>query len=108
MMEFKDWGEFNKFMKEYAICCCQNCVGYHGNMTKGQFVCMRTLSPVRFDLLCVCAEWQNKDGKILDDYDRSEPFKFSNETLEKIIDLDGKYTFEELKEFVEKNEEVKE
>ena len=107
-MRFKDWTEFNKFMQEYAYCCCQNCVGYNGDMDKGQFVCMRTLSPVRFDLLCVCTEWQNHDGKILDDYDRSIPYKFSNELLDEIVGLNGEYTFEELKEYIESNEEVKE
>ena len=69
---------------------------------------MRTLSPVRFDLLCVCAEWQNKDGRILDDYDRTIQYKFSNELLEEIVELDGEYTFEMLKEFIESYEEVKE
>lgn len=100
-MEFKNWGDFNKFMREYATCCCQNCVGYNGDMEKGQFVCMRTLSPIRFDLLCVCTEWQNKDGKTLDDYDRENKFKFSNKKLGELMELDGEYTFEELKEHIE-------
>lgn len=107
-MRFKDWTEFNKFMQEYAYCCCQNCVGYNGDMDKGQFVCMRTLSPVRFDLLCVCAEWQNKDGKILDDYDRENKFKFSTDTLDKIMQIDRELSFDEIKEIIEDNEEVKE
>ena len=107
-MRCKDWTEFNKFMQEYAYCCCQNCVGYNGDMDKGQFVCMRTLSPVRFELLCVCTEWQNKDGKILDDYDRENKFKFSINTLNKLIQTDGELTFDEIKEIIEDNEEVKE
>lgn len=107
-MEFKSWTDFNKFMLEYAQCCCQNCVGYNGDMDKGQFVCMRTLSPIRFDLLCVCTEWQNSDGKILDDYDRENKFKFSNKKLGELTALDGEYTFEELKEIIEDHEEVKE
>lgn len=28
MVGFKDWSDYNQFMREYAVCCCQNCVGY--------------------------------------------------------------------------------
>ena len=46
-------------------------------MNDGQFICMRTVSPVRLNMLSVCVEWQNDDGKTLDDMDREFPFKFS-------------------------------
>ena len=103
MVGFKEWSDYNRFMGEYAICCCQNCVGYSSNdLNKGQFVCMRTLSPVRLDLLGVCTEWQNSDGKVLDDYDKDMfPFKFSEEVWEELIHIDGDKTFEWIKEFIE-------
>jgi hypothetical protein len=108
MVGFKEWRDYNKFMQTYAICCCQNCTGFNGDLNKGQFVCMQTLSPVRLDMLGVCAEWQNSDGRILDDYDKDMfPFRFSEEVWEKLIHIDGDKTFEWIKEFID-NETIKE
>lgn len=107
MVGFKEWSDYNKFMQTYAVACCQNCVGWNDNDT-GRFVCMRTLSPIRLDMLNVCAEWQNKDGKVLDDYDSDMfPFKFSEKVWEVLIHMDEDKTFEELKEIIE-NEEYQE
>lgn len=109
MVGFKEWSDYNKFMQTYATCCCQTCVGYSSNdLNKGQFVCMRTLSPVRLDMLGVCAEWQNSDGRVLDDYDKDMyPYRFSEEIGEKLMSIEEDMTFEELKEIID-NETVKE
>jgi hypothetical protein len=102
MVGFKEWSDYNKFMQTYATCCCQNCIGFNGDLNKGQFVCMQTLSPVRLDMLGVCAEWQDSDGRILDDYDKDMfPFRFSEEVWEKLIHIDGDKTFEWIKEFID-------
>ena len=104
MVGFKEWSDYNKFMQTYAVACCQNCVGWNGTDT-GRFVCMRTLSPIRLDMLNVCAEWQNSDGKVLDDYDKDMfPFKFSEEVWDKLISIEDELTFEELKEIIENEE----
>ena len=101
MVGFKEWSDYNRFMGEYAICCCQNCVGWQDTDT-GIFVCMRTLSPIRLNMMSVCVEWQNSDGKVLDDYDKDMfPFKFSEEVWEELIHIDGDKTFEQIKEFIE-------
>ena len=101
MVGFKSWRDYNKFMQTYAVACCQNCVGWHDNDT-GRFVCMRTLSPIRLDMITVCVEWQNSDGKVLDDYDKDMfPFKFSEDVWEELIHIDGDKTFEWIKEFIE-------
>jgi len=108
MVDFKEWSDYNKFMQTYGTCCCQNCTGYNGDLDKGQFVCMRTLSPVRLDMICVCVEWQNSDGRIWDDYNHDDfPFKFSESIWEKLIHIDGDKTFEWIKEFID-NETIKE
>lgn len=108
MVGFKEWKDFNKFMQEYAKCCCQNCTGWMDNdMNDSQFICMRTVSPVRLDLMSVCVEWQNDDGKTLDDVDREFPFKFSEKTWDKLTEIKEDLTFEEIVEIIE-NEEHKE
>lgn len=107
MVGFKEWSDYNKFMQEYAICCCQNCTGWIGeDMNKGQFVCMRVISPIRLDMTNVCVEWQNNDGKVIDDYDKDMfPFKFSEKVWDVLTHTDGDKTFEELKELIESYEE---
>ena len=108
MVGFKEWRDYNKFMQTYAICCCQNCTGFNGDLNKGQFVCMQTLSPVRLDMLGVCAEWQDSDGRILDDYDKDMyPYRFSEEIGEKLMSIEEDMTFEELKGIID-NETIKE
>lgn len=107
MVDFKEWGDYNKFMQTYAIASCQNCIGYQDN-DNGQFVCMVTLSPVRQDMLAVCHSWQSSDGKVKDDLDLDMfPFKFSKDVWQKLENLDKEMTFEEIKEFIE-NEKFKE
>lgn len=101
MVGFKEWSDYNKFMQTYAVACCQNCVGWQDNDT-GRFVCMRAIAPIRLDMVTVCVEWQNSDGKVLDDYDKDMfPFKFSEELWEVLIHMDEDKTFEELKEIIE-------
>ena len=100
MVGFKTFEDFHKFLKEYAVCSCLNCVGYYGDDNCNQFICMKTLSPVRFELLHLCVEWENKDGKVLDDYSNQKRWKFSDETAEKLEVLENA-TFEEIKEIVE-------
>ena len=105
MVGFKEWKDFNKFMQEYAKCCCQNCTGWMDNdMNDSQFICMRTVSPVRLDLMSVCVEWQNDDGKTLDDMDRDFPFKFSEDVWHELIKIEEDLTFEEIKEIIENEE----
>ena len=105
MVGFKEWSDYNKFMQEYAVACCQNCVGWSNNdMDDGQFICMRTVSPVRLDTLSVCVEWQNDDGKTLDDVDRDFPFKFSEDVWNKLMEIEEDLSFEELKEIIENEE----
>lgn len=107
MVGFKDWSDYNQFMQEYAVCCCQNCVGYSHkqDINSGRFVCMRTMSPVRLDITNVCVEWQNEDGKVLDDYDKDMfPFKFSETVWEKLIHMDEDLSFEELVEVIDNEE----
>lgn len=108
MVDFKEWVDYNKFMQTYAVACCQNCVGYLDSaMDRGQFVCMRTIAPVNFNLLQVCVEWQGNDGEKLDEVDRDYPFKFSKETFEKLMEIEEELTFDEIKEIID-NEEHKE
>ena len=105
MVGFKEWKDFNKFMQKYAKCCCQNCVGWIDSaINESQFVCMRTVSPVRLELLCVCVEWQDKDGKTLDDFNRDFPLKFSRKTWDELVKIDEELTFEEIKEIIENEE----
>ena len=102
MVGFKEWIDFNLFMMNYGKCCCQNCVGWMDSaIDQGQFVCMRTVSPVRLDMLTVCVEWQNSDGKSLDDFDREFPFTFSKNAWDKLIEIEEDLTFEEIKEIIE-------
>ena len=102
MVGFKEWKDYNKFMQEYAVACCQNCTGWVvSDMNKGQFVCMRTVSPVRLDLMCVCVEWENKDGKTLDDVDREFPLNFSENILDKLNKIEEDLTFDEIKEIID-------
>lgn len=104
MVGFKEWSDYNRFMKEYAVACCQNCIGYQDN-DNGQFICMIALSPVRQDMFPVCHSWQSSDGKVKDDLDMDMfPFKFSEEVWEVLIHTDGDKTFEELKEIIENEE----
>lgn len=106
MVGFKEWSDYNKFMQSYAVACCQNCVGWSNNdMNDGQFICMRTVSPVRLNMLSVCVEWQNDDGKTLDDVDREFPFKFSEDVWNVLIKIEEDLTFEELKEIIDNNED---
>lgn len=99
MVGFKDWRDYNLFMKEYGKYCCQNCTGWDDKkIDRSQFLCMRTLSPVRLGMVKVCDEWQGKDGETLDDFDKSFPLKMSEDTWEKLINIDEKLTFEEIKE----------
>ena len=108
MVGFKEWSDYNKFMQKYAVACCQNCTGWIGSdMDKGQFVCMKTISPINLNLIQVCVEWENKDGKTLDDVDRGFPFKFSERTLDELENIGEDLTFEEIEEIIN-NEEHKE
>jgi len=106
MVSFESWDDLNLFLKEYAYCSCLNCVGYTGKEYSSQFVCMKTLSPVRLDMLQVCAEWQNENGKWLKDYEDKSFYKFSDETAKKIDEL-GLATFDEIKELIEHEESKK-
>jgi len=103
MVNFKSWTDYNKFVREYSYCCCQNCKWYDDDLSKGFFVCMGTLAPVRLNLTQVCVEWRNSDGKVLDDYPEREnfPFKFHEDIWEKLIHLDEDLSFEELKEIID-------
>ena len=106
MVGFKEWRDYNLTLQTYAVACCQNCTGWIDSaINEGQFVCMRTVSPVRLDMISVCVEWQNSDGKVLDDVDREFPFKFSRETWDKLVEIEEDLTFEEIKEIIENYEE---
>ena len=100
MVKFKSFEDFHKFLKEYAWCSCLNCIGYRGDENCKQFICFKTLSPVRFDMLHLCAEWQSEDGEILSDYKGKSQWKFSDDVAEKIDGLD-EASFEEIREIVE-------
>ena len=105
MVGFKEWRDFNKFMRTYAKCCCQNCTGWMDNdMNKGQFICMRAVSPVRLDLMSVCVEWQGKNGESLDNIDREFPLKFSEDVWKRLTEIEEDLTFEEIKEIIENEE----
>ena len=105
MVGFKEWSDYNKFMQSYAVACCQNCTGWMDNdMNEGQFICMRTVSPVRLDMLSVCVEWQGENGESLDDVDRAFPFKFSKDVWVKLVEIEEDLTFEEIKEIIENEE----
>jgi hypothetical protein len=67
---------------------------------------MKTLSPVRLDMLPLCAEWQGHNGELLKDYGDKSFYKFSNETAKKIGEL-GLATFDEIKELIEHEESKK-
>lgn len=100
MVKFASWTDRNLFVKEYMTCSCLNCVGWHGELDSAQFVCMRTLSPVRMDMINVCVEWEDKDGHQLKDFKEYNLFKFSDEIADKIESMPIS-TFEELKEVIE-------
>jgi hypothetical protein len=104
MVRFKTFEDFHKFLNEYAYCSCLNCVGYAGSENCKQFVCMKTLSPVRFDMLHICAEWQDKDGRNLNDFSDKSDWKFSEKVAEKIEEM-GVASFEEIKKVVESESE---
>ena len=105
MVGFKEWIDFNKFMQTYAKCCCQNCTGWmDNNINDSQFICMRVVSPVRLDFMCVCVEWQGENGESLDDIDREFPLKFSEEIWDRLTEIEEDLTFEEIKEIIENEE----
>ena len=105
MVGFKEWSDYNKFMQTYVKCCCQNCTGWMDNdMSGSQFICMRTVSPVRLDLMCVCVEWQGENGESLGDVDREFPLKFSKEIWNRLTEIEEDLTFEEIKEIIENEE----
>ena len=52
-------------------------------------------------MLSVCVEWQNEDGKTLDDMDREFPFKFSEDVWNELIKIEEDLIFEEIKEIIE-------
>lgn len=101
-MQFKTWSDFHHFLKKYATCSCLNCVGFFGDENTKQFICMRTVSPVRLDMIQICAEWENSDGKTLKDFGEDYKWKFSSDVC-KILDEMKNVTFEEAEEVI-KNE----
>ena len=102
-MNFKSWEDFHRFLKKYATCSCLNCTGYLGSTENCEmFICMETLSPVRLNMLQLCAEWKDKDGKTLDDFGDEYKWKFSSEVAEKLDKMQN-VTFEEAEEVI-KNE----
>lgn len=106
MVKFLIWEDLHDFLKEYAYCSCLNCVGFKGSHGCSQFVCMKTLSPVRLDMLQVCAEWQGHNGELLKDYEDKSFYKFSDGIAGKIDEL-GLATFNEIKELIEHEESKK-
>ena len=104
MVKFKTWEDFHKFLKKYAKCSCLNCIGFMGDEYAKQFICMRTLSPVRFDMLHICVEWKNKDGKTLKDFENKGNWNFSDRVAIKLEEL-GEVTFEEIEKVIEDESE---
>lgn len=104
MVQFKSWKDFHKFTEKYVTCSCLNCRGYNGSIDNGLFVCMKTLSPVRLDMIQVCVEWENKDNETLKDYEGESRFRFPDEVCDKIDNLKNA-TFEEIEEIID--EELK-
>ena len=103
MVQFKSWKDANLFLKEYASASCMNCKYGPNELDKGQFVCMKTLSPIRLDMVRVCVEWEN-DGKTFDDLKNHNAFNLSEKLIDEIEKLDGFVTFEMIKDLVSENE----
>lgn len=92
------------FLKEYANCSCLNCIGFNGSEDSGLFVCMKTLSPVRLNIIQVCVEWENKEHETLKDYEGEDKFKFSDEIANKIDKLENT-TFEKIEKIIKEVDE---
>ena len=103
LVSFKSWEDFALLLKNHAIASCYNCIGWNGSIDKGQFVCMRTVSPIRLDMIHICAEWTDNDGQKLDDLgDIDWNWTFSKATGDKIEEL-GYASYDEMLEVI--NEE---
>lgn len=102
IMEFESWRDANLFFKEYMVCSCCNCkYGLsEDKFDESQFICFKTLSPVRLALIRLCPEWENNQGETLKDYEDEDMFTLSDETLEMLEELDGKISFNEIKEYL--------
>ena len=100
MVKFKSWDDYRKFMMEYCRCSCFNCIGYvhSDDEFKGRFICMKTLSPVRMDLLHICTEWENKDGETWEKYGDESIYALDDEIVEKIEAMTGEVSFEDILE----------
>ena len=100
MAYFKTWRDFKLFYKTYATCSCMNCKYGDSEKDSGLFVCMKTLSPVRLNLIHVCAEWEDDDGHTMKDFLDRRELKLSNETIEKLNEITERLTFEEIEEII--------
>ena len=106
MVKFKDWTDYTRFMLEYCPCTCLNCkYGTNGDVNKKQFVCMRTLSPVRLNITRLCPEWINKDNETLKDYGDEFTICIRSDIADEMEKISGLWSFEEIKEFVENYED---
>ena len=116
-MKFKTWKEQYLFVKEYANACCFDC-RYGGEIkeTTGKdsdyvrTFCSKFISMVDFQFqFPLCAEWENKDGQMLNDIsdDDTTIFRIDDDLLDS-LDTDYEWTFEELKERINNHEEIKE
>jgi hypothetical protein len=71
---------------------------------------MKTLSPVRLDMIHLCAEWEDKDGKTLDKMDVKLTvgnWTFPVEVAE-LIDEYDEIDYDTILEVIKDYEEVKE
>ena len=101
MVQFKSWEDFKLFMETFATCSCFNCTGYHDDKDfNGMFICWKTLSPVRMDMIQVCAEWESSDGKTLSDYDDLNKYNLSDEIIEKLDSITELMSYEDILEVV--------
>jgi len=102
MVRFKEWEDYTMFLLEYCPCTCLNCkYGTDGDIHKKQFVCMKTLSPVRLDMVRLCVEWENTDGETLKDYGGEFIINIHPKIAEELEKGDKLLSFDEIKEFVE-------
>ena len=81
-----------------------NCKYGDSESDKGLFVCMKTLSPVRLNLIHVCAEWEDDKGHTMIDFLDQRELDISDESIEKLNEITERLTFEEIEAIIDECE----
>lgn len=77
-----------------------NCKYGDSESDSGLFVCMKTLSPVRLNLIHVCAEWEDEKNHTMIDFLDQRELNISDEVIEKLNEIDERLTFEEIEAII--------